>query len=430
MQKHNKVVIGAGLAGMSFAYHYDRSLPIYESLDTVGGMVRTIDFNGCKFDLAPHLLHIKNPYVREFVFNTLGLKAKKHIRKAHIYYDNVIIPYPFELNLLGLKEKTKQDCLKGLEEVKHWSKEEEQELRKGSYRDYAIRAFGSGIANHYLLPYNKKIWDTDPAEMSCEFLSYLITADKDQIIKNAREPNTDKFGYNTEFYYPENNGIRDLADAFAGKLKNIHLNTSVVKFDTANKIIHLSTGEAVQYNQLISTVPLKLLIDHSDRDDLKPLANELDYTSVYTVNIVINGTVPDTHWMYFPDPDFSFYRISFPKNYFSKSTPNNEQIIAVEVGSRNHTLSIDEIEKRVVQEIKSIPIFDIKEIIFVKSIKIPVAYCIYNNRRPSIINRLIKELGLSGIYPIGRYGQWEYSAMQDAIMYGKNFSDQLNLLHA
>ena len=97
MQQHDKVVIGAGLAGMSFAYHYDKNIPVYETLDTVGGLVRTIEFNGCRFDLAPHLLHLKNPYVRELVFETLGLKVDAHQRKAHIYYDKAIIPYPFEL---------------------------------------------------------------------------------------------------------------------------------------------------------------------------------------------------------------------------------------------------------------------------------------------------------------------------------------------
>jgi protoporphyrinogen oxidase len=430
MIKYDKVVVGAGLAGLSFAYHYDKSLPVIEALDSVGGLVRTIDFNGCKFDLAPHLLHLKNPYVRELVFNTLGLKVENHVRKASIYYDNVIIPYPFELNLLGLSDKTKKDCLNGLEEVKHFSKEEEQEIRKGSYRDYALKAFGSGIANHYLLPYNRKIWDTDPTDMTCEFMSWLITADKDQIIHNASQPNKDKFGYNTEFYYPVLKGIQDLSDVFANTLSNIQLSTKVVEYDTKNRIITLSNGEKIQYKTLINTAPLRTVIEQSDRDDLKDLAAQLSYTSVYTVNIVIKGTVPDSHWMYFPDKNLSFYRISFPKNYFKKSTPNNEQIIAVEVGSRDHNKSIKEIQDKVVAEIKAMPIFNIEEIVFVHCLKIPVAYCIYEHKRPEIVNKLISELEKSGIYQTGRYGQWGYSAMQDAIMYGKDLADKFLANHA
>ena len=61
----------------------------------------------------------------------------------------------------------------------------------------------------------------------------------------------------------------------------------------------------------------------------------------------------------------------------------------MEVGSRNHNLSIEDIEKRVVEEIKKMPIFDIKEIVFVKSIKIPVAYCIFKQKAIPIQNSFI-----------------------------------------
>mgnify|MGYP003433468569 FL=1 len=428
MIHHDTIAVGAGLAGLSFAYHFDKDIPVYESLDTVGGLVRTIEYKNCKFDLAPHLLHLRNPYVRELVFEKLGLEVENHRRKAHIYYDKTIIPYPFELNLLNLSEQTKKDCLEGLDEVKSYSKEEEIEIRKGSYRDYALKCFGKGIANHYLLPYNRKIWDTEPSEMTCEFMSHIITADKEQIRKNAFEDNTDSFGYNVEFYYPIHKGIQDLADIFAKQLTNIKFNTSAVFFNTRNKTIEFSDGSIVKYNKAVSTVPLQTIILNSDRDDLKALAKELVFTSVYTVNLVIRGTLPDTHWMYFPNKDLSFYRISFPKNYFKKSTPADEQIIAVEVGSRNHNLSIEEIERKVVEEIKQMPIFKIDELVFVHSIKIPVAYCIYEPKRPAIINQLMGELEAAGIYQSGRYGKWEYAGMQDAIMDGKVMSEKLKSL--
>ncbi len=430
MQQAETVVIGAGLAGMSFAYHYDPATPIYEALPDVGGLVRTIEFNGCKFDLAPHLLHIKNPYVRQLVFEKFKLAVETHQRKASIYYDDVIIPYPFELNLLKLKDKTKQDCIEGLSEVTHFNKEEEQAIRSGSYRDYVLKAFGTGIANHYLLPYNRKIWDTDPAAMTCEFMNHLITADKDQIIHNAYHPNEDKFGYNTEFYYPVRKGIQDLADVFAKQLSNIHLNQTVTFFNTRKKTLTLASGQNITYSKLINTAPLRFVIENSDRDDLKEMASKLVSTSVYTVNIVIKGTVPDTHWMYFPDPALSFYRISFPKNYFTKSTPNNEQIIAVEVGSRDHSKSMDEIKNNIVEEIKKMDIFSIDEILFVHCIKIQVAYCIYDKERPALVKTLMTELQQDGIFQIGRYGRWEYNAMQDAILDGKTMAEQLKTIHA
>lgn len=74
------------------------------------------------------------------------------------------------------------------------------------------------------------------------------------------------------------------------------------------------------------------------------------------------------------------------------------------------------------------PIFKIDELVFVHSIKIPVAYCIYEPKRPAIINQLMGELEAAGIYQSGRYGKWEYAGMQDAIMDGKVMSEKLKSL--
>ena len=426
MTEHNTIVLGAGLTGLSFAYHYDRDIPIFEANDAVGGMVRTIDVNGFKFDLAPHLLHLRLDYVKDLVFGTLGLKAQSHKRNSCIYYEDRIIPYPFELNLYNLSEKTKQECLKDVPDKETIKRINEQELRSGSYRDYTVAAFGRGIADHYLLPYNRKIWDTDPSEMTCEWMRYLPTADVDKIRENALKPNTEAFGYNTEFYYPHENGIQDLANAFANQLQGIHLGQAVTGISTNDKTIQLSNGETIGYNHAVSTLPLASLIEISDLDHLKETARQLVYTSVYTVNIVINGDTPKgVHWMYFPDPELIFYRISFPKQYFQRSTPDNEHIIAVEVGSRDHSLQADDLTENVVSQIKKIPIFKIKEIYFTHCIKIPVAYCIYDKYRTKVVEKLRQELEDVGITSIGRYGQWEYSAMQDAILYGKELAEKL-----
>ncbi len=350
MEKFDTVVLGAGLTGLSFAFHFDKTIPVYEKQSRVGGLVRTEDKNGFKFDFAPHLLHLRSNYVKNLIFNTLGLQMDKHNRKAVIYCDERIIPYPFELNLYGLSDKVKNECLKGLEELEKNERDNLEVLQSGSYEDYALRAFGSGIANHYLLPYTQKVWDTDPSEMTCEWMRFLPTAKLEQIKRNANQPNSDRFGYNSEFYYPSRYGIQELANVFAKKLSNIHLNEEAFEIDTTNKIVSFVNGKQVHYETLISTLPLRDLVNMTDLERLKELAGELKSTSVYTINLVVTGKVPEgVHWMYFPDSDIEFYRISFPKNYFLNCTPNDEQIIAVEVGSRDKNLNIEKIRQRVVR---------------------------------------------------------------------------------
>jgi len=423
MEEFDTVVLGAGLTGLSFAYHYDRAVPIYERNVAVGGLASTIRVKGRSFDLAPHLLHLRSAYVKTLLFTELGLRVERHVRNASIYYDERIIPYPFELNLYGLSDTVRSECLKGLEEVERIEHDDLEVLRSGSYEDYALRAFGSGIANHYLLPYNRKIWDTDPSEMTCEWMRYLPTAKVEQIRRNASQPNKDEFGYNSEFYYPPKYGIQELANVFARELSNIHLDEEVCGIDTANKIVNFVNGKQVHYKTLISTLPLRDLINMTDIEELREFAGELKSTCVYIINVVVKGRVPKgAHWMYFPDPGIEFYRISYPKNYFPNCTPNDEQIISAEIGSRDHNLNMEEMQQRVEDRILSMGIFDIDSIVSTYYAKIPVGYCIYDRKRTETVQRLISEIKTLGIESVGRYGQWEYSAMEDAILYGKNLA--------
>src|SRR5215213_9206125 len=117
IHEHDVTVLGAGLAGLSFAYHFDRDTLVLEGESTVGGLVRTLRRGSYRLDLAPHLLHFRSDYVRNLVFNELGLDVTRHSRDARIYYEGTVIPYPFELNLYSLSPETKADCLAGLASI-------------------------------------------------------------------------------------------------------------------------------------------------------------------------------------------------------------------------------------------------------------------------------------------------------------------------
>jgi protoporphyrinogen oxidase len=426
MEKFDTIVLGAGLTGMSFAYHFNRSVPLFERNPIPGGLARTISANGYAFDLAPHLLHMRSPYLKSLVFNELNLDLQKYIRHSVIYFDSRIVPYPFELHLNYLSEKKRKECLQGIEELEKRDKKEDQTFQAESYKKYALNAFGKGIARNYLLPYNRKVWDINPAEMTCEWMKLIPTVNLEQIKKNAFEKTEVKFGYNSEFYYPRENGVQALADAFAERLDNIRLAEEVIKINTQKRVVYFASNKEVQYQKLVSTIPLQQLMDKTDIPELHQKAKKLRHTSVYMVNLVIKGDIPDTiHWMYFPQPDFEFYRISFPKNYFPGCAPENEKVLAVEVGSQNHDLALDEIQKKIIEQIQKIPVFKIREICLIHCEKIPVAYCIYDKFRTRIVNETLDILNDSGIKSIGRYGQWEYSTMEDAILYGKELAEEI-----
>jgi protoporphyrinogen oxidase len=424
-KNYDNVILGGGLTGLSLAYHFDRDLPVFEMQSVVGGLIRTVPQGLYRFDLAPHLLHFRSDEIKDLVLNELGVKVAAHRRKSMIYFRNKLMPYPFELNLYQTPDEVRDDCLAGLSEVSSDVRSNENEMRSGSYANYALQAFGPGISNHYLLPYNEKLWATPPTEMTCEWMRFLPTADLDKIHKNAFEPNDDSFGYNTSFYYPTENGIQDLADAFARRLTNVNLNERATGVDLEAKAISFASGKTVGYKRLVSTIPLKSLASLSQKPDLIALSDNLINTTVHVVNVVIRGEVPEgVHWAYFPESDIVFYRVSFPKNYFDGSAPDGQHIISVEVGRRQPESDLEGLTRRVIDDIRKQPIFTVDEVIDTYVETIPHAYCIYDAKRTPSVNRLLKAFAEHDVISTGRYGRWEYSAMEDAIVYGKDLAEE------
>ena len=65
-------IVGAGLAGLSAAYHLNKEYTILERETTVGGLCKSININGYTFDYAPHILFTRNPYTKQLFKEQLG----------------------------------------------------------------------------------------------------------------------------------------------------------------------------------------------------------------------------------------------------------------------------------------------------------------------------------------------------------------------
>ena len=422
------MILGAGLTGLSFSYYSGRNIPLFEMESCAGGLIRTQKVGKYKFDLAPHLLHFRSETIRKLVLEELNLNVTSHTRKARIYFEKKLIPYPFELNLNQISAEIRDDCIVGLNSIDANIRSNEKSIRSGSYHDYALKAFGPGIANHYLLPYNRKIWDTDPKEMNCEWMRMLPTADLEKIRNNAFFENMDEFGYNTEFYYPSEGGMQDLADLLSHKLSNLYLKHKAVSIDVEKKVVIFENGREERYKTLISTLPLNQLVQLTARQNMIKQAELLISTAVTVVNVVVKGAVPEgVHWIYFPNKDLDFFRVSLPKNYFPNCAPDNEHIISVEVSNRKKIMDIELLEKKIIDQLKLTNVFEIKEVVFCHTDVLPSAYCIYDTARAEIVKNLSDELESFGIFSSGRYGKWEYSAMQDALTYGLELAQKFKL---
>jgi len=92
------VILGAGLSGLSAAYHLRENYEIFEKEEKVGGLCRSIKVDGFLFDYGPHILFPKDKYVSQFIKKLLGENLFIQSREAWIYHDfcDVYTRFPFQ----------------------------------------------------------------------------------------------------------------------------------------------------------------------------------------------------------------------------------------------------------------------------------------------------------------------------------------------
>ncbi|MBU1627500.1 protoporphyrinogen oxidase, partial [bacterium] len=363
---------------------------------------------------------------KDLVSKLLKGKIKKIERNAAIYSHGKFTPYPFQANTYGLPVDVVKESLIGFIDTLI---KPEQDLQNDNYEKWIYRTFGSGIANHFMIPYNRKLWCCKLSELTTDWVAmYIPKASLEIVLDGALGIKTHTLGYNAFFYYPEKGGIQGLIDGFTSTVKNIHTGVELVSIDTKNRIIHTSNGMEFDYELLVSSIPLvrllELIIDLPE--SLKRFLSNLNYVSVLNFNLgVSREKISPYHWIYFPEDNFSFYRCGFPSNFSDNLAPKKTSSIYVEMSTRKGNI-VDEKDAygRVVEGLLECGILKSSSEIIHKSIRfMNFAYILYNHQRNEVLNLLLDYLSKNKILSIGRFGAWEYSAMEEAIIWGKKTGD-------
>lgn len=423
------VIIGAGLTGLSAAYHLEQNnifdYKIFEKQDRAGGLLRSFSQDGFTFDFTGHLLHISDNYFKAFINTITSLDNFLHIRReTGIHSHNTILEYPFQMNLFGLPASTIYDCINGFIN-RTTSKRNPQ-----NFYDWVMKYFGKGMGDNFFFPYNSKILSYPVKKVHPAWTGrWVPQTSLKEIIRGALEPVTDRsVGYNSFFYYPRTDGIEFIIKQLVKYLKTpIQTQHQVTAIDPFEKVVYFENGIKEPYETLISTLPLDdlLSITHwGSRSTLNKAASNLLCNTVLNFNLGFN--IPDIspkHWLYFPEKKFLFYRLGFWNNICPTSTPNNTSAIYGELSFLKSNTSQKKIENLRTTAIKqSLSFLNLNQenIITEKCLMLKHAYVIYDAWRQKNLNKILTTLKNSNIFSIGRFGEWKYSSMQEAVLDGKN----------
>ncbi len=423
----NVVVIGCGLAGLGAAWRLEKEGVdplIFEMESRPGGLCRTEREGDFLFDYTGHLLHFRNDIFKDIVFSLMGEKLNKRNRSAWIYSKNVYTRYPFQANLYGLPVDVAVECI--YEYSKQYFSGSRGEAV--SFADWIEIHFGKGIAEHFMIPYNSKLYRRHPAEMTPDCTGRFVpSSDLKLLLKGALSDNSGSLGYNTEFYYPDKGGIETLVGALCTG-KKINLGEKVTRIDIERCKAYTSLGQEVSFDGIISTQPLpELVVSMEDGGDLRERVLELKHVSVLNVNVGVRGSLGERHWVYVPEEEFLFHRIGFTHNFSDHMAPEGCSSVYLEI-SYDPVNGIDRgaTVERCIEDMRRMGLISGKDDIeAVNIIDIPYAYVIFDNRRINALEHIRGALERMGIYSAGRFGSWEYLSMEDAFMDGWTAAEKM-----
>ena len=422
------VIIGGGLAGVSAGYHLAEYDPIlFEKEAAIGGLCRSFAQDGFTFDCTGHLIHLKNAYTKELISTILPDAFNAHERRAAIYSKSTTTPYPFQANTYGLPPEVVKECVMGFVE----SMKATTNGGPKNFHDWVLQTFGTGIANHFMLPYNEKFWKQDLRTITADWVSWSIPKPTlDEVVNGALGLTNKGMGYNPKFLYPKDGGIDCLPQALARPISHVQTNSTVEYVDAKKKYVRMTSGVEEPYDLLISTVPLPVIyrmLKHPPSAS-QAAARDLHAISVLNINIgVKRPDISDQHWLYFPENEFIFSRVGFPMNFSKSAGPEGASSIYIEIThSPEQRPNVDEAIDRSLGDLRKCGILTKDDsILTCHVLDIKFAYVVFDEHRQKHLRNLIDYLESIDIYTAGRYGQWDYYSMEDSILSGKAAAERV-----
>ena len=430
------LIVGAGLAGLSTAYHLS-GLPyrLYEREQEVGGLCRSYKKDGFTFDYTGHLLHFRQAEIKALVERLLEGKLQKHARQSFIYSHRTYTEYPFQVNTFGLPPEVVRECLMGFIATLT-NQQAGPPPQDRSFKEWILDNLGEGMAKHFMVPFNEKLWQVSLDELTSDWVSWLVPKPElKDVVNGALGIKGKSFGYNPSFLYPANDGIKVLPESFVPGIDGITHGAELVEVDTKRRRAifrdHSQGGTREErYESLVSTIPVPELVSRclDFPAPLKEAAAALRWVSVYNINLGIGREqVSDKHWIYFPEVEYPFYRAGFPMNFSPSLGPPGCSSMYVEMSHKpTEHQSAEQLIGQVRAGLEQTGILCPDDELVVSDVKdLHYAYVYFDHHRAQAMPAILAELERRGIYSVGRYGRWEHTSMEDAIGQGKQVAERL-----
>ena len=391
MKKKKVVIIGAGPAGLTAAYELlknskEYNVCIIEEANQVGGISKTIEFDGYKIDTGIHRFFTKNDQVQNIwesllpiqnspAYDDIVLERNKNFPKegsnpekedksmlirdriTRIYYGKKFYDYPVSLNFQTIKNMGIFTLIKAFFSYLKACIIKKEET---SLENFYINRFGKVLYSMFFESYTEKVWGINPSKISADWGSQRVKGVSiSEVIKDMfRKLLKIKSKKNTEtslieqFIYPKL-GAGQLYEEMANQIKKmggkIILNAKVNKIYISNqKVTDISyecekKTKKIHTDICISSMPIKDLFLGFEGitipKKINDIAINLPYREFMSVGLVVDklklknktkiktlmDIVPDS-WIYIQEKEVTMGRLQIFNNWSAYLFPKKEEI--------------------------------------------------------------------------------------------------------
>ena len=443
-QDRTTVVLGAGPGGLATGYWLAKhgvSVTVLERASVVGGLARTVERDGFKFDLGGHRWFSKVDEVNDFYKEVIADETIWVHRISRIYFDGKYIDYPLSvgnaLAAIGPVQATR--ALADYARVRV-----EQRLAPKalvSMEDAYVDQYGRTLYELFFERYSEKVWGLPCAQMSGDWVNQrtkgmsLVTAVKDAIIpsKGAVQSLIDSFMYPR---YGYGRLSERMAEGIVAAGNEVRLNSGVTKvLREGDHITGVVTTDAagnestITGANFVSSIPLTVLgqiMEPPAPTEVIAAAKSLVFRNVITVNLMLDRErMTDDTWLYVHDRNILFGRLHEPKNWSVDMVPDQSKTSVVaeyfcSFGDHIWNMSDDELVEQTVRHLSDdLGFIERGEVLGGFAVRCPRAYPSYTIGYEEPL-ALLKDFieSFDNLQIIGRYGTFRYNNADHSVETG------------
>ena len=434
-------IVGAGPAGLTAAYELAeagvRPL-VFEQDAVVGGIARTVEKAGYRFDIGGHRFFSKLQLIEDWWEKILGEDFLTCSRSSRIYYNNTFFDYP----LRPINAITGLGPLEALRvAISYMGSQIFPCANENNFEQWVCNRFGRRLYEIFFKTYTEKVWGMKCSEISADWAAQRIknldfkAALKNMFLGNKKNDITSLIA---QFRYPRlGPGMmwERVAQILANRGFPVRVAHKVTKLHVAKRRIlglTLMNGEGneihVEASHLISSMPIKDLVaalDPAPPAYVAEAAQKLRYRDFLIVGLIVDKAhVFRDNWIYVHSSKVKVGRIQNFKNWSPDMVADRSKS---SLGLEYFVQKDDELWRAEDQELIGLARQECAELGLIKDedvidglvIRVPNAYPVYDPSYKKSLSTIRSYLeAIPNLQLVGRAGQHRYNNQDHSMLTG------------